>query len=510
MSEATAGRSRSGLDRALVGVAAVVVLGAIMSILDTTIVNVAINALARKFHTSLSTIQWVSTGYMLALATVIPLSGWASDRFGTKRLFMTSIVLFLAGSALSGAAWSADSLIVFRVLQGIGGGMILPVGITMLTQAAGPDRVGRVMSVVGIPMMLGPVFGPVLGGWLVTDVSWRWIFYVNVPVGMIVLPLAWRVLATDRPQPTDRLDWLGLTMLSPGLAAFVYGLAETSSHGGVGAPQAFIPMLAGLGLIVAFVIHALRKRGALLDVRLFRRRSVSAAAGTTMLFGMAYFGAALLLPLYFQLARGQSALNAGLLIAPQGLGAALMMPFAGRATDRTGPGRVVLGGLLITIIGVFSLTQVGAHTSFVLIEITLFVMGLGLGATMMPAMAAAYKTLNRSQVARATSSLNIIQRVGGSIGIALFSVVLTHQFTQHLAPIAGKTGLAAAQNVPAGARAHVVPILAAAFGHTFWWALILLACALVPAAFLLRQSPPAPDPGPPASAPAEPRVLIEA
>jgi EmrB/QacA subfamily drug resistance transporter len=349
----------------------------------------------------------------------------------------------------------------------------------------------------------------VLGGWLVTDVSWRWIFYVNVPVGMIVLPLAWRVLATDRPQPTQRLDWVGLTMLSPGLAAFVYGLAETSSNGGIGAVQAFVPMLAGLGLIVAFVIHALRKQGALLEVRLFRRRSVSAAAGTTMLFGMAYFGAALLLPLYFQLARGESALNAGLLIAPQGLGAALMMPFAGRATDRTGPGRVVLGGLLITIIAVFSLTQVGAHTSFVLIEITLLVMGLGLGATMMPAMAAAYKTLNRSQVARATSSLNIIQRVGGSIGIALISVVLTHQFTEHLAPIAGKTGLAAAQNVPAGARAHVAPILAAAFGHSFWWALILLACALVPAAFLLRQRPPTLASDPPASTPIEPRVLVE-
>jgi EmrB/QacA subfamily drug resistance transporter len=509
MSDPNARAPRSGVDRALIGVAAVVVLGAIMSILDTTIVNVAINALARKFHTSLSTIQWVSTGYMLALATVIPLSGWAADRFGTKRLFMTSIVLFLAGSALSGAAWSAESLITFRVLQGIGGGMILPVGITMLTQASGPNRVGRVMSVVGIPMMLGPVLGPVLGGWLVTDVSWRWIFYVNIPVGAIVLPLAWRVLSADRPQPTERLDWLGLVMLSPGLAAFVYGLAETSSSGGIGAVRALVPMLAGLALIVAFVIHARRKQGALLDVRLFGRRSVGAAAGTTMLFGMAYFGAALLLPLYLQLARGESALNAGLLIAPQGLGAALMMPFAGRATDRTGPGRVVLVGLLVTIISVLSLTQLGAHTSYALLEVTLFVMGLGLGATMMPAMSAAYRTLTRSQVARATSGLNIVQRVGGSIGIALFSVVLTHQLTAHLPRSGGKTGLAAAQNVPAGARAHVAPILAAAFAHTFWWALILLACALIPAAFLSRQRPAAPQPTTGADTRVEPRVLVE-
>ena len=498
------------LDRALLGVASVVVLGAIMSILDTTIVNVAINTLAREFHTSLATIQWVSTGYLLALATVIPLTGWAADRFGTKRLFMTSISLFLAGSALCGAAWSVDSLIAFRVVQGIGGGMILPAGMTMLTQAAGPSRVGRVMSVVGIPAMLGPVFGPVIGGLLVDDASWRWIFYVNVPIGAIVLALAWRVLPRDQPAPSERLDWVGLMMLSPGLAAFVYGLAETSSGGGVGSPRALVPMLAGLALIAAFLVHALRTQGALLDVRLFAKRSVAAASGTTMLFAMAYFGAALLLPLYFQIARGLSPLHAGLLIAPQGLGAALMMPFAGKATDRTGPGRVVLGGLLVTIIGMFSLTQVGAHTSYLLIEATLFVMGLGLGATMMPAMAAAYQTLARAQVARATSALNIIQRVGASIGIALISVVLTHQLTQRLGHVAGHVGLAAAQAVPASARAHAAPIIAAAFAHTFWWALILLACALIPASLLSRRPPPAPPMRDRTQAiPAEPPVLTE-
>jgi MFS family permease len=251
-------------------------------------------------------------------------------------------------------------------------------------------------------------------------------------------------------------------------------------------------MVAGLALIVAFIVRARRVEGALLDVRLFGRRSVGAAAGTTVLFGLAFFGTALLLPLYFQVVRGESALTAGLLIAPQGLGAALMMPLAGRVTDRTGPGRVVIAGLLVTLVAIFSLTQVGAHTSYVLLGATLFVMGLGLGATMMPAMSAAYQTLTRSQVARATSGLSIIQRVGGSIGVALLSVVLTRQFTDHLAPIGGKTGLAAAQSVPASARAHVEPILASAFGHTFWWALIIVACALVPAAFLSRKpvSPP--------------------
>ena len=191
------------VDRALLAVASVVVLGTIMSILDTTVVNVAINTLSLDFHTSLTTIQWVATGYTLALATVIPLSGWIADRFGTKRLYMISIALFLAGSALSGLAWSAGSLIFFRVLQGLGGGMIMPAGMTILTRAAGPARIGRVMSIIGVPMLLGPIIGPILGGWLVADVSWRWIFFINVPIGIVALFLAARILPRDVPQRTS-------------------------------------------------------------------------------------------------------------------------------------------------------------------------------------------------------------------------------------------------------------------------------------------------------------------
>src|SRR3954468_23134491 len=211
-------QASEGLDRRLLMISSVVVLGAIMSILDTTVVNVAINTLARDFNTELSTIQWIVTGYTLALATVIPITGWAADRFGTKRLYILSLGLFLAGSTLSGLAWSAESLILFRVLQGLGGGMLMPAGMTILTRAAGPGRVGRVMSIIGVPMLLGPILGPILGGWLVDDVSWRWIFYINIPIGVLVLLLAGRVLPKDQPQPAHRLDVLGLALLSPGLA----------------------------------------------------------------------------------------------------------------------------------------------------------------------------------------------------------------------------------------------------------------------------------------------------
>src|SRR5215210_7606967 len=182
------------LDRRILTIAGVVVLGAVMSILDVTVVNVAINTLAAEFDSTLTTIQWIVTGYTLALATVIPITGWAADRFGTKRLYLLSIGLFMAGSALSGAAWSAESLIAFRVLQGLGGGMLMPAGMTILTRAAGPGRVGRVMAIIGIPMMLGPILGPILGGWLVDDVSWRWIFFINLPIGVVAFFLSLRIL----------------------------------------------------------------------------------------------------------------------------------------------------------------------------------------------------------------------------------------------------------------------------------------------------------------------------
>jgi EmrB/QacA subfamily drug resistance transporter len=479
-------------DKALISVSAVVVLGTFMSILDTTIVNVAINTLSKDFKTDLATIQWVSTGYMLALATVIPLTGWAADRFGTKRLYMISIGLFLVGSILSGAAWSAGSLIAFRVLQGLGGGMIMPAGMTILSQAAGPQRMGRVMGIVGVPMLMGPIIGPILGGWLVDDVSWRWIFYVNIPVGAVALVAAARLLPRDRPAAHERLDTLGLLLLSPGLAAFVYGLAETSSSGGLGATKAWLPMLVGAAMIGAFIVHAARHAWPLIDVKLFKNRTMSAASLTTGAFALAMFGAMFLVPLYYQVVREKSALDAGLLLAPQGVGAALMMPVAGKLTDDIGPGKIVLGGLSLLLAGMLGFTQVGADTSFWLLGGSQFLMGLGMGAAMMPAMSAAYQTLQRQQVARATTALNIIQRVGGSIGTAFLSVVLTHQLSSRL-PGAGEHGLGAAQSLSPAAREAATPKIAEAFGHTFWFGAGVLLLAFIPAALLPRKKAPQPE-----------------
>jgi EmrB/QacA subfamily drug resistance transporter len=489
MTEATTPTPDRLFDRTLIGASIVVILGAFMTILDTTIVNVAIDSLSREFDTSLSTIQWVSTGYMLALATVIPLTGWAADRFGTKRLYIISIALFVAGSALAGMAQSAHELIFFRILQGLGGGMVMPAGMTILSRTAGPSRVGRIMAVVGVPMLMGPVIGPVLGGWIVDDVSWRWIFYVNVPVGAIALVAAFWLLPRDVSAPQERLDWRGLLLLSPGLTAFVYGLAETAGSGGLASARALVPMIVGLALIAAFIAHALRREWALIDLRLWRHTVMRASSAATFLLPAAMFGAMLMLPLYYQVVRGESALHAGLLLAPQGLGAALMMPLSGKITDSHGAGRIAVVGLPLMAAGMIGFTQIGADTSLWVMGGLQFLLGLGMGATMMPSMSAAYQTMVHSQVARATTALNIIMRVGSAVGTALLSVVLTHQLAASLPNARGESGLAAAQSVSPAVHDRVAPTIAEAFGHTFWWSVGLIALAAIPVLFLPRRKP---------------------
>ncbi len=263
----------AGFDPQLKRLALVVVIGSIMSILDTTIVNVAIATLARDFRAPLSTVQWVSTGYLLALAMTIPLTGWAVERFGARTMWITSLGLFLLGSALSGASWSIQSLIVFRILQGIGGGMIMPIGQSIMATAAGPQRMGRVMSLLGVPMLLGPILGPVIGGLILDSVSWRWIFYVNLPIGIVAIALALRIL--PRHEPTNRasrLDVRGLCLLSPGLGLVVYGLSQAGQGS---AASVWVPAAGGVALIAAFVVHALKtKITPLIEVILFRDRQL--------------------------------------------------------------------------------------------------------------------------------------------------------------------------------------------------------------------------------------------
>ncbi len=458
----------------------VVVLGTIMAILDTTIVAVALDTLAKDFHVSISTIQWVTTGYLLALAVVIPVTGWAVHRIGAKPLYITSLALFIAGSVLCGLAWSATSLIVFRILQGIGGGMILPVGQTIMARTAGPKKMGQVMGIIGVPTLLGPILGPVIGGAIVTNISWRWIFFVNVPIGIVALYLAVRFLKPSERDRTHRFDLLGFLFLSPGLALIVYGLSEVGNQGGFSSTSVRLSLGIGIVLTIAFVFRSLRAPEPLMDMRLFKNRTFSIASVCIFLTGATLYGTMFLLPLYYQVVRGESPWMAGLLMAPQGIGAALMMRKAGIWSDRYGARRVVPIGMAILALGTFAYTQVSGSTSYAFLASALFVRGIGLGLGMMPVFAASYRELSHEQIPRATTATNILRQVGGSLGVAIFAVVLQTQIALRL-PTAGPGVLGeAGVAIPI----DVVNKLAQAFATSFWWSFGTCVIAIIPALFL--------------------------
>jgi EmrB/QacA subfamily drug resistance transporter len=489
------------LDRGVLKVAGVVVLGVVMSTLDTTVINVALQQLSLHFKTSFDTIQWVVTGYMLALAAVIPLTGWAAERFGTKRLYMTAIGTFLVGSVLAGLSWNVQSMIVFRVLQGLGGGMLMPVGMMLVTMTAGPQRIGRVMAVLGVPMMLGPICGPILGGFLVDQVSWRWIFFINVPVGLVALVLTARVLPRDTPRAGHRFDFLGMLMLSPGLALLLYGLSRIPAAGGVTSVGVLVPGVLGLALVAGFVARAARAANPLIDLSLFKDRTFRVAVGTMALFAVAFFGTAVIGPAYFLLVRGDSALQTGLLLAPQGLGAMLTMPLAGAFTDRFGPRKVVVPGIVLIALSMVVFTGIEADTPYWQLLAALFVMGLGMGAAMMPITSAALASLRPHQIPGASSATNIIQQTAGAVGSAVLSIVLAGLLAAKFDVPTDKGQLAAtaALNNPRS-HADAAPLAASSFAHTFVWGLVLVVLCLVPALFLPNRSA-GPMAGPPPEGP---------
>ncbi|MQY05655.1 DHA2 family efflux MFS transporter permease subunit [Actinomadura macrotermitis] len=445
------------LDAGLLRTAFVLVLGPILALLDTTIVSVGIEATGRDLGAPLGTMQWVSAGYLLAIATVMPLAGWASERFGAKATWIASVALFAGGSALCGLAWSAASLIAFRVLQGLGGGLIQPVGQAMLVRAAGPRRLGRILGTTLLPITFAPVLGPLAGGALLEWLGWRWMFLVNIPVGLLTLVLAARFLPRDAERGKgSRLDARGLVLLSPGLAALVYGFSSAGEGAGFGSARVVAALAAGALLVAAYVVHALRHSGEpLIDVRLFARRGFAVATSNSFLQGATLYGSMLLLPLYYQQVEHASALEAGLLLAPQALGTAVATLLGGRLADRLAPRPLVLAGIALTLLGTVAFTQVAAGPPAWVMVASLVLRGAGLGLMMAPGMATVYASVGRHEAARAAGAVNTVNRVGGSLGTAVMVVILQHGLSGH-AP-------------------------AAAYGGTFWWAFGLSALTLVPA-----------------------------
>ncbi|WP_316764833.1 MDR family MFS transporter [Streptomyces herbicida] len=457
------------IDPAVWRMAFTIIVGALAVVFDTTIVTVALNDLAKELGAPLSTIQWVSTGYLLAVFVTIPLAGWAQSRLGGKHLWIASLGIFLVGSVLCALAWNATSLIVFRVVQGIGGGIMMPLMATLVIQAAKGRNIGKVMATVTLPTALGPILGPVLGGVILSLADWRWIFFVNIPFCAVGAWLARRNLPDDRPGPDRlraRLDIVGLLLLSPGITAVIYGLSQVESSTGFTSAEVLGPLTGGIALVGGFTVWALPRPGALVNLRLFRHRALASSAALGFLAGITLYGAMLLLPLYWQQVRGEDALGAGLLLIPQGVGALIARTRAGNYTDRIGPRWVAFAGFALVAAATVPFAFATADTSKVLLMAALLVRGIGMGAAVIPLTGAAYIGLEHKEVPDASIISRVAQQIGGSAGTAVLAVVLQHT-----------TG-----------DARTPGALGDGFGDAFLWSVAFTAIA-VPLCLLLPGGP---------------------
>ncbi|MFJ2706467.1 DHA2 family efflux MFS transporter permease subunit [Streptomyces sp. NPDC087428] len=434
------------VDRDLLRIAFILVLGTFMATLDATIVSVGIDTLTDEFDVSVAEVQWVTTAYLLAVVAAVPASGWLADRFGGRRTWLAAVGVFLLGSVLCASAWSVTGLIVFRVIQGLGGGLLPATGQALLARVAGPGRTGRVISVVAVVPLLSPVFGPLAGGSILSVAPWPWLFLVNLPIGVVAALLARRhvpvIPPSDRRTP---FDLRGALLLSPGLAVLVFGLTEVA-HGRTVPATAGVSV--GLAMLAAFTVHGLRtSRTPLVDPRLFARPPFGAAAVALLVLGASVFGTMFLLPLYLQTGRGMSAWEAGLLLAPQGVGAAAGSVLVNRTINKVAPRTLVVTGIVLILIGTAPFTQLGHGLPDTVIAASLALRGVGMAMVGAPVMNIVYSRIEPERLPRASGALNLLNTVGGSVGTAALAVVLQNRLS---------------------ARGPDIP---AAFGDTFWWVL---------------------------------------
>jgi MFS transporter, DHA2 family, multidrug resistance protein len=419
---------QANLDAQLIKIALVCLIPSTMASADFTVVYVAQRTFMEVFRTPQVVAAWTATGYGLALAAAMAPSGWAANRFGARRLFVGSVVLFTSSSALCALAPSIALLVAARVVQGIGGGLLLPTIFTVLIRAAGHSRLGRVMSLMSISMVIGPILGPIFGGWLIDAFGWQWVFLINVPIGVVAAILAAKILPIDASAEDEPLDIIGVLLLAPGLAMLLYGVSELPASGTVTNSKVLVPALIGTVMIVVFVLYALqRAQTCMIDLRLLRLRVVLAANIVRFLFSMSFFGTGLILPLYFQQVLGASPMRAGAVLIPQSIGAAASSLVVGHIVDRRGPRGITLMGTAVVTAGMgLFIWGIGQRqVSVPVLMAALAVIGIGASCSMIPVASAAVHQLDGRHAAHGSTLFRINQEVGAAIGIAVWSVLLT-------------------------------------------------------------------------------------
>lgn len=417
-------RSLPALDQRL-AVSAVYVVALFMNIMDVTIVNVALPTIGRQFKVSATSVDVVVIAYLVSLAVFIPASGWVGDRFGGKRTLLAAIGAFTGASALCGIAGDLTQLEVFRVLQGAGGGMLTPVGMAMLYRTFPPgDRV-RLAGILMGPTALAPALGPLLGGLLVTDLSWRWVFLVNLPIGAAALVFGLLFVDEHREARPGRFDLAGFVLAGLGLGCLMYGVAEGPNQSWT-SPLIESMIVAGLVLLVAMVLVELRTDQPMIDLRLFGDRLFRSCNQLVEVTMIAFFGVLYVVPLYYQDGRGLSALGSGLSTFPEALGVMIAAQVVSRVLyPSIGPRRLMAGGLLgiSAVTGLMSLS--GAHTSLWWMRVAMFGLGYCIPHVMLSMQAAAFATISPASTGRASTLFNANRQLGGAIGVALLSTVIT-------------------------------------------------------------------------------------
>jgi EmrB/QacA subfamily drug resistance transporter len=422
--------ARLHLDQKLT-VGIVFVLSMFMAIMDITIVNVALPTIGRDFHVSPSSVDVVVTSFLVSLAVFIPASGWLGDRFGTKRILLTAIAIFTAASVLCGQAHNMTELVVYRILQGVGGGMLTPVGMAMLYRAYPPEERVRASRILIVPTALAPALGPVLGGVFVTQLSWRWVFYANLPIGIFAFVFGLLFLREHRESNPGRVDLAGFVLAGAGFALLMYSISEGPAHGWS------TPLIAGTGIVGALLIGALvivelRIREPLLDLRLLRDRLFGVASVVIFLAMAGFLATLYMVSLFYQDGLGLSALMSGLSTFPEALGVMLGAQIAGHLYPRIGPRRLMFGGLLVAGAMMCLLALGGYGTSLWYFRGVLLVMGIGIGNVFVPTQAAGFATIPPPSMGRASGFFNADRQLGGAVGVALLTTALATVGAAHM------------------------------------------------------------------------------
>lgn len=418
-----------------------IIVGMFMVILDGTAMNVALDKLMQDFDSSFTLVQWTVTGYALAQAAVIPLAGWLSDKFGAKQIFLISVVLFTIGSALCALAGTVEQLIVYRIIQGLGGGMVAPIAMAFTYRLSPPGKQGAVMGMIGIPMLLAPALGPVVAGWLVDYASWEWIFLINVPIGIIAVFIGNRTLPKLERQTVPALDILGIIFAPLAFAALAYGISSAGGEHGGGsgwtAPETLTGLIVGGVALIIFIIVELRRSQPLLELRVFKSSDFTRGVILQWIVQIALFGTMFLIPLFLIQAKQYTAFETGLIMLPQALSAGLFMPIGGKLFDKLGARPVVIFGLVLVATGAYLLSNISVETTIPQIMVPLVLLGSGMGFSMMPLNTHIIQSAPRQLVGRVTSLTAAAQQVMTSFAIAGLSTLLADRVKHYTASNSG-------------------------------------------------------------------------